>query len=200
MACKVWMTLGLWVLAVQAVAAETAGEHGASEQPNLFGGDLGNAIWTLLIFVLVLAVLGKFAWKPMLDSLHKREKYIRESLEHAKHDRETAEQRLAEYEQKIRDAQEQASAIVEEGRRDADAVKKRIQDESRKNADEILERAKREIDIARDSVLKDLYDQSAELAMNMAGAVLKRQLTPEDHTQLVQEALGELQKQPGSVN
>src|SRR5580765_7647146 len=76
--------------------AEAAGGHEAS--PSLFSGDLGNAIWTLVIFFLLLGVLGKFAWKPLLSVLQNREKFIQESLASAKHDREAAEARLKEYE------------------------------------------------------------------------------------------------------
>src|SRR6476661_4907415 len=93
--------------------AEAAGGHETS--PNLFSGDLGNAIWTLVIFFLLLAVLGKFAWKPLLTALQNREKFIRESLETAKRDREAAEARLKEYEARLAKAHDEANTIVEEG-------------------------------------------------------------------------------------
>ena len=89
-------------------------------------------------------------------------------------------------------AREEAGAIVDEGRRDGEEVKRRLGEEARKSADEIIDRAKREIGIARDSALKDLYDRSGELAMTMAGSVLRRQLGPEDEQRLIGEALAEL--------
>src|SRR5436305_443733 len=109
------------MMAVPALAAEEGGEA-----PSLFAGDLGNSVWTLLIFVIVLIVLGKFAWGPILNTLQTRESFIREALEKAKHDRESAEARLKEYEQKLAAARAGATAIVEEGRRDADVVKRRV--------------------------------------------------------------------------
>lgn len=188
------------IFAAIAMAAEHAGEHAAEAEPSLFAGDLGNAIWTLLIFFLVLFVLGKFAWNPLLSALQNREKFIRESLESARQDREAAEARLKEYEQRLQKAHAEAAALIEEGRRDAEAVRRRVEDETKKNADAMIERAKREIGIARDTALRDLYDQSADLAMTMAGNVMKRQMTPEDHQRLVQEALGELRKTSASEN
>ncbi len=171
--------------------AEAAGGHGESA-PNLFGGDLGNAIWTLLIFFLLLAVLGRFAWKPLLTALQNRERFIRESLEAARRDRETSEARLKEYEQRIVKAHEEATAIVEEGRRDAEAVKRKIEEESRRNAETMIERARREIGIAKDTALKELYENSANLATTIATTLLRRQITPEDHRRLVEDALEEI--------
>lgn len=168
------------------------------ESPSLFGGDLGNVVWTLAIFILVLVVLGKFAWKPLLSGLQRREKFIHDSLASAKRDRDEAEARLKELTEKLDRARQEASAIVDEGRRDAEAVKKRIEDEARRNGEAMIERAKREIGVARDTALRDLHEESAKLAMEMAGTVLKRQLNPEDHRRLVGEALARLKEQGGS--
>jgi F-type H+-transporting ATPase subunit b len=165
--------------------------HG-EEEVSLFAGDLGNAVFTLLIFILVLVVLAKFAWKPLLTALQNREKFIRDSLEAARRDRQDYEQRLRELEARMNKAREDASAIVEEGRRDGEQVKRRIEEEAHKSADALIDRAKREIGIARDSALKDLYEQSSQLAMTMAGSVLRRQLGPEDEQRLIADALSEL--------
>jgi F-type H+-transporting ATPase subunit b len=191
----------IWVLMAMAsnmaMAADPAHEGGS---PNPFSGDLGVALWTLIIFFLVLFVLGKFAWKPILDALQKRESFIRDSLESAKKDREEAEVRLKEYEQQVRDARDEASSIVDEGRRDADAVRKRIEEDARKAAQEMLERAKREIGIARDSALSEIHGCAADIAMTLAQDVLKRELSPEDHQRLMQEALQQIREKGVNPN
>lgn len=173
-------------LAIPALAAEA--EHGG-EAPSLFAGDLGNSFWTLLIFVLVLVVLGKFAWGPILNTLQARETFIREALETAKREREEAEARLREYEARLAQARAEASAIVEEGRRDAVVVKQRIEEDARAEADKMIERAKREIQIATETATKELYQLSARLATDMAGKVIGRELTPQDHERLIAESL-----------
>jgi F-type H+-transporting ATPase subunit b len=184
--------IGIVLLTAQSVlGAEDA--HGG-DKVNIFGGDLGVAIWTLLIFVLVVLVLGKFAWGPLLAQLQKREEFIRDSLATAKSDREAAEARLREYEQRLAKAREEASAIVDEGRRDAEEVAKRVMVEARQAARAEQDRAIREIDIARKTALKDLYDQSAQLAMTMAGSVLKREMKAADHEQLIKEALVQMRE------
>src|SRR5258705_423217 len=112
------IALAALTLAVPALAAETEG----GVAPSLFAGDLGNSLGTRLIFVVVLLVLGKFAWGPILKSLQARESFILESLEKAKGERETAELRRREYEDRLSQARTEATAIVDEGRRDAEVL------------------------------------------------------------------------------
>jgi F-type H+-transporting ATPase subunit b len=181
------VALALLALAVPALAA--AAEGSPESSPSLFAGDLGNAAWTLLIFVLVLVVLGKFAWGPILSTLQSRENFIRQALESAKHDREAAEARLKEYEQKLAASRAEATAIVEEGRRDAEVVKRRIEAAAKEEADKTIERAKREIQIATDTATKELYTLSAKLATQLAAQVIGRELSPQDHQRLISQAI-----------
>lgn len=176
----------LFTLALAAPAF--AQEHGGGEN-NLFAGDIGNAIWTLVIFLLVVFVLGKFAWGPILNTLQTRENFIHEALAKAKRDRDEAEGRLREYEARLAAARGEATAIVEEGRRDAEAVKRRIEADAKAEADKMIERAKREIQIATDTATQDLYRLSARLATDLAARVLGRELTPQDHERLIAEAI-----------
>ena len=177
-------TLAGLALALPALAAEA--EH---EAPSLLAGDLGNSFWTALIFVLVLVVLGKYAWGPILNTLQARESFIREALEKAKRDREEAEARLREYEEKLAGARAEASAIVDEGRRDAEVVKRRIEEDAKHQADQTIERAKREIQIATDTATKSLFTLSAKLATEMAARVIGRELTMQDHERLIGEGI-----------
>jgi F-type H+-transporting ATPase subunit b len=184
MISRVWIALAGLALAAPALAAEA--EH---EAPSLFAGDLGNSFWTALIFLIVLVVLGKFAWGPILTTLQARESFIREALEKAKHEREAAEARLREYEEKLAGARAEASAIVDEGRRDAEVVKRRVEEEAKQQADQMIERAKREIQIATDTATKSLFTLSAKLATDMAARVIGRELTMQDHERLIGEGI-----------
>ncbi len=175
-------------LAAPVLAAGSGGEN------NIFAGDFGNVLWTLVIFFLVLAVLGKFAWGPLLDSLRAREDFIRESLETAKHDRDQAEARLKEYDDKLTEARAEATAIVEEGRRDAEVARQRVEEEARAEAEKMIERAKREIGIAKETAVKDLYNLSGNLATDIAARIVGRELKPEDHERLIEESIGELEQ------
>lgn len=188
---RVWLSTAIAGLLFSnlAWASEGGGEV------NLFAGDLGNAIWTLVIFILVIVVLGKFAWGPLLNALQQREQFIRTSLQEAKDDREAAEARLQEYEERLQQAATEATQIVEQGRQDADKAKARIEETARTEADKMLNRAKREIDLAKQSAIKDLYATSAELATDIAEKVLKRELSSQDHERLIEESIEELNRQ-----
>lgn len=180
-----------WLLPLAANAAEEA--HGAGEAaPGLFSGDVGVAIWTVLIFLLVVFILGKYAWKPLLSSLQAREDFIRDSLQRAREEREQAERRLAEYEEKLAAARAEATALVEEGRRDAETVKAKIEATAREEGDKLMARARREIELARDQAVKDLHTTTARLATDLATKVLEREIRAEDHERLLAESLREL--------
>ena len=173
------------------VAAEP--EHGAEAAngsgPNLFAGDVGNMIWTLVVFGLVVFVLGKFAWKPILNGLQAREDFIRTSLEEAKADRDAATEALAGIDDKLAEARAEASAIVEEGRRDADVVRQKIEQDARKEADKMVARAKREIDLATQTAVKEIYTKAETLAVEAASKVLEREIDAKDHQRMIEEAI-----------
>jgi len=174
------------LFAAKALAADPG------EGPSLFTGDLGNIIWTLLTFVAVLFVLGRFAWRPILNALQKREDFIRDSLARAKNDRDEAEARLKEYTEKLHQARAEASAIVDEGRRDAEVLRRQIEEAARKESDAMIERAKREIGIATDTAVKDLYELSAKIATDVAGRIIRKELDEHEHKRLIADSIEEL--------
>ena len=182
------VALAAFALAGPAFAAAGGGEG----SPSLFAGDVGSAIWTLAIFLLALFVLGKFAWGPILEGLQKREDFIKESLDKAKEDRDAAEARLAEYEKQLATARAEATEIVEEGKRDGEALRQKIEEKARGEAEQMIERAKREIAIAKETAIKDLYVESAQLATEIAGRIVGRELEAKDHERLIRESLEEL--------
>lgn len=179
-------TLLVLISAVPVLAAEESHEGG------IFIGDLGNAIWTFVVFLLVLIVLGKFAWGPMLSGLRSREDYIRKSLEDAKSERLQAEKMLADYTNRIRHAHEEAAAVVEEARRDAEETRKRIALDAKRDADAAVERAKREIQLARNDAVQRIYSEAAALATVAAGKLIQRELTSSDQASLIDASLEEL--------
>jgi F-type H+-transporting ATPase subunit b len=183
------------VLTAFMAAPALAAEHGGGE-PNVFAGDIGNALWTIVIFLLVVVVLGKYAWGPVLKALQAREDFIRESLEKARRDRDEAEARLREYENRIANARAEATAIVDEGRRDAEAVKRSIEETARGEAEKMVARAKNEIQIATNTATKGLYTLSARMATDIAAKLLGREISAQDHERLISESLASLDAAP----
>lgn len=187
---KTARTLQLAATLALSAAPMLASEEGGQGGP--FEGNIGNALWTLIIFGLVILVLGKFAWKPILGGLQQREEFIRTSLTQAKADREAAEARLKEYSDKLVAARAEATAIVEEARRDAEALKRRFQEETQAEANQTIERAKREIKIAQETGVKELYLLTAQLTTQVASKILQREIQPSDHERLIQDSIREL--------
>jgi F-type H+-transporting ATPase subunit b len=117
--------------------------HAAEEAEALspFAGNLGNAIWTLVIFVIVVFVLGKFAWGPVLGLLQERESFIHRALADAKRDRDAAEANLKEYAAKLQSAHAEAAALVEEARRDGERLREEIRQRAKGDADKMVTNA-----------------------------------------------------------
>ena len=97
------------VLALTVLTLPVAAQEHEAVALSPFAGNLGNAVWTLVIFVIVVVVLGKFAWGPILGLLQQREEFIHRSLSDAKRDRDEAEVRLKEYSAKLVSAQAEAA-------------------------------------------------------------------------------------------
>lgn len=173
---------------------EGRGEHGG-ESGGLFSGNIGNAIWTLVIFAVLLWVLGKYAWGPILDGLQQRESFIRESLEEAKDERDQAEHLLKQYESKLAAARGEVDEILDEARRDADALRQREEQAAREEAEKMIQRARREIDIATETAVKELYANASKLSVEVAGKILQRELSPADHARLIDEAVDAFEDQ-----
>ncbi len=175
-----------FLLSAPATWAAEGGEN------NLFAGDIGNAVWTLVIFLLAIVVLGKFAWGPLLGGLQQREEFIRQSLKDAKQDRKDAEARLKEYEERLSGAAAEAARMIEQGKREGDKLRTEIEAKAREEADKMIDRAQREIGLAKNSAIKDLYATSSELATEIAARILQRELNPQDHEKLISDSIKEL--------
>lgn len=174
-----------------------AGGHGDANKPALLQFDPSAALWSIIVFLLLLVLLRLTAWKPMLRVLTEREQFIAKSIADARHEREEAARLLAEHQAQLDRAREEASAIVAEGRRDAEVVARRIQDEARAAADELIARARREIQLAVDTTRKDLQDRAAEVAVAVAGRIIRKELSAAEHRQFVAESLDQIRQAGG---
>jgi F-type H+-transporting ATPase subunit b len=169
-------------------AAEEAA-HESGGPPLAFKLDL--AMWYLISFVLLLLILRKFAWGPLIEGLDKRESNIRNELAEAEAARVKAEQMLREHAQRLEAVEDEVKAIIEEARRDADRTKQDIIATAQKEAKTTQDRAIHEIERARDQALKELFDSMAGQVAGATEHVLGRALTGEDQDRLIEEALSQ---------
>lgn len=178
-----------------AAASATNPAAGAAEQapaegpPNPLQWKTDLAVWTLVVFLVLFAVLWKFAWGPISEALDKREHYIAENIEAARRRDEEAAALLAEYERKLAGAADQVRAMLDEARHDAERTKQEIVAEARTAAQAEHERAMRDIRTAADAAVEELSQRSANLAVELAGKVISVKLTAEERSWLVKDSL-----------
>lgn len=159
---------------------------------NIFAGGWGMAIWTLLFFGILLFVLRKWAWGPILSGLQKREEHIRKTIEEAEHARKQAEESLKQYQEQMAAAKKEAEAIMSQGRQDAEKLSQQMKEAAQQEAWSLRQQATRDIESARDQALRSLQQQTVDLAKEMAGRILERNLTVDDHQKLLQESLSQM--------
>jgi F-type H+-transporting ATPase subunit b len=168
--------------------------YAAEEAPlSPFAGNVGNAIWTILIFVIVVVVLGKFAWGPILSLLKQREDFIHKSLSDAKRDRDDAEARLKEYGTKLQSAQAEAVSIIEEARRDAERLRQELRERARTEADTMIKNAERQIDQQTTRALQQIRQEAVDLSVTIASKILQRNISKEDNEKLIADALRQIE-------
>jgi F-type H+-transporting ATPase subunit b len=154
----------------------------------------GLIIWTIITFVIVLAILRFTAWRPILAALAAREEKIRTSLEQAEQARDEAHRLLDENKRQQAQAEAQSQRIVEEGRALGDRLKSEIMEKARTASQQMIDQAKGEIQREKDVALKELRTEVADLAIMAAGKILETQLDPAKHRQLVDSAISSITK------
>jgi F-type H+-transporting ATPase subunit b len=154
----------------------------------------GMLIWTFVVFFILLWVLKKFAWKPLLSSLEGRENAIRTDMERAENARAESERLLAEH-KKLQDRSEiEARGIIEEARKTAEALKADIVEKANEQARNLTAQAKAEIQREKETALAQLRDEVADLAIQAASKILRESLDDEKHRKLVTTFISELPK------
>ncbi len=151
----------------------------------------GLMIWTIVSFLILLVILKKAAWTPILKALDEREKGIKENIETAKLAREDADRSLEEYRQKLSEAHTEAQSIVSKARQDAERVGEELKVKHKTEADAILDKARKQIDLERQAAINEIRTEVANLAISAAEKVVGKTLDSEDHRRLVMESLEE---------
>ncbi len=173
--------------AASANGAPAAGENTAAERhgselgmpesvegPEEFKSDL--AIYTFVVFLILLAILSKFAWGPIVAGLQKREEGIAANIAAAQRSNDDAKQLLAEYDKKLAGAADQVRQMLDAARRDAEQAKLDIIAEAKEAAQLEQQRGVREVRTAVDQALKELSEKSTNLAVELAGKIVRRNL------------------------
>lgn len=153
---------------------------------------LGLMIWTLVLFLLTMWVLAKFAFPRIQDALEKRANEIRENIEASKHQREEADKLLEEYRQRLREAREQAEDIVARSRKASEAAIAEASADGKAKREELVAAARKDIEVETRRSLERIRNEVADLTVLATEKVTRKSLDDADQRRLVEEALAEV--------
>ena len=167
-------------------------EHAEAVKMDILSPDVIMVILTWVTFFVLLFILKKFAWKPILEGLQKREDYIRQSLE----DADKAKAQLAEVESAkskiLNDAKLLGSQIIDEARKTAMNLAHEVEAKARQNVQEIVKSAETQIEGERRQVREVLKKESVQIAIELAGKILKENTDIEKNRRLVEATIPQL--------
>jgi len=144
---------------------------------SLLQPDLGLFAWTLVVFLVVLFLLKKFAWKPITDSLKNREKDIQTALDEAKKAREEMDQLKAQNEQILKEAREERDQILKQAKENKESIIDEAKNEAKREGNRLIEEAKESIARSQEKAFSELKAQVSEMAIEIATKVVKSELS-----------------------
>jgi F-type H+-transporting ATPase subunit b len=155
--------------------------------------DPGLYIWTIVTFLVLLGLLARFAWRPLLDALEKRQDVIRKSLDDARQARQELEQVKTESAKLLSQARVEAGEIVSRTRADAARFADEMKQKARSDADALVKHAERQIEMQTARAMETIRRESVDLSVEIASKILRRNISKEDNERLIADTLKEMQ-------
>jgi len=155
--------------------------------------DPGLFIWTIVTFLVLVTLLAKFAWGPLLKALDQRQAAIRKSLDDAQQAKQELEKLQQQSEKIIRDARVEADAIISRSRGDGERLREEIKQKARAEADTIVKSAERQIQLETGRALQQIRREAADLSVLIASKIIQRNLSREDNERLINDTIREVE-------
>ena len=155
--------------------------------------DPGLYIWTIIVFLVLLALLAKFAWKPLLDGLDSRQQSIRKALDDARKAKQELEGIHAESAKLLAQARTEAAEIVSRSRSDADRFREEMKEKARAEAAAFTRNAERSIELETTRALQQIRQEAVDLSVGIASKILQRNVSKEDNERLIEETFRQLE-------
>ncbi len=164
------------------------------KKDTLLSVEPGLIIWTIIIFIILVLILKKFAWGPLLKSLTEREQKIKESIDNAEYMKQESEKMLAEHKLMLAKADEESRRIIAESKEMAEKVRADTLHKTTEEAHNLIQQAKSEIQREKISALNELKDEVANLAVRAAGKIIDENLNPDKQKQIVEGFINQIPK------
>jgi F-type H+-transporting ATPase subunit b len=159
----------------------------AHGEPDLL--NTGDIFATLIIFIILMLLLKKFAWGPLMGIMTQREELIASEIEAAENSRQESQQLLEEQRSLLKEARTEAQAIVENAKKQGDVQREEIITVARAEANRLKESAVREIETEKEKAIAAVRDEVVTLSVLAASKVLGKQISEEDNRALIEETI-----------
>jgi F-type H+-transporting ATPase subunit b len=156
--------------------------------------DPGLFIWTIITFLVLLWLLAKFAWKPLLTLLEKREETIRNSLKDAEKAREELEASNKKTEELMAEAREEVQGIISAGRAVAEKLQDDLVKKAKEKADILIAESKRQIQSEKDEALSEIKSEVVTLSLEIASKLIEKNLSDKDNREIIVKTLKNIHK------
>ncbi len=190
--------LGLVTASLAMTATPALASEGESGPPNLLSPNPGLMVWTLVIFVILLIVLSKFAFKPLFAAVEAREKALEDSIASAKRDRAEAESLLAQQKAHLEASRTEAQSIIADSRATAEKMRSDLLAQTKQQQEEMIEQARRAIESEKSAAIADLRREAIDLAIAGASRVIEKNLDAAGNRQIVESFLSSLESGKGT--
>ena len=155
--------------------------------------DPGLFIWTIVTFLILLTILAKFAWGPLLKALDSRQETIRKSLDDAAAAKQELERLQQESAQIIRQARVESESIIQQSRADGNRLREEMRVKAKAEADTIVKGAERQIQLETSRALQQIRKEAVDLSVMIASKIIQRNISKEDNERLIDDALKQME-------
>jgi F-type H+-transporting ATPase subunit b len=155
--------------------------------------DPGLYIWTILTFLLLVGLLAKFAWRPLLAALDARQESIRKSLDDAKQARQELEKVKSESDAMLVQARAEADAIMSSTRTDVSQFREEMRQKARTEAEGIVKNAERQIELETARALQQIRHEAVDISVNIASKLLQRNVSKDDNARLIEDTFKQIE-------
>jgi len=155
--------------------------------------DPGLYIWTIITFLVLVALLAKFAWRPLLEALESRQAAIRQSLDDARQAKLDLEQLHVQSAKILAEARTEAEAMISRTRSDADRFREELKEKARTEAATIVKNAQRQIEMETSRAVQQIRNEAVNLSVAIASKLLQKHVSVEDNERLIEDTFKQLE-------
>jgi F-type H+-transporting ATPase subunit b len=159
----------------------------------LVQADPGLYIWTILVFLVLLALLTKFAWRPLLGALANREAAIRKSLDDAQRAKQELERLHVESARILEESRAQAESIIQRTRDDANRLREELRQKAQAEAATLVRNAEKQIELETARAVQQIRHEAVDLSMAIASKLLQRHVSKADNERLIEDTFRQLE-------